>query len=70
VATIAPGIFETPLMAGLPQPVIQEMIKTIPFPKRLGKPVEYARFVLHMIENSMFNGCCVRFDGALRMPPK
>ncbi len=70
VATIAPGIFETPLMAGLPQPVIQEMIKTIPFPKRLGKPAEFAKLVTHIIENTMFNGCCIRLDGALRMPPR
>jgi 3-hydroxyacyl-CoA dehydrogenase/3-hydroxy-2-methylbutyryl-CoA dehydrogenase len=70
VATIAPGIFETPLMSGLPQPVIQEMIKTIPFPKRLGKPAEFAKLVAHIIENTMFNGCCIRLDGALRMPPK
>ena len=70
VTTIAPGLFETPLMAGLPQPVIQEMIKTIPFPKRLGIPVEFARLVIHIIENTMFNGCCIRLDGALRMPPK
>jgi NAD(P)-dependent dehydrogenase (short-subunit alcohol dehydrogenase family) len=70
VVTIAPGLFDTPLMAGLPQAVKDDMAKDVPFPKRLGKPVEYARLVLHIIENAMFNGCCLRFDGALRMPPK
>lgn len=70
VATIAPGLFETPLMAGLPPAVKDGMVKTIPFPKRLGKPAEFAKLVTHIIENTMFNGCCIRLDGALRMPPK
>jgi NAD(P)-dependent dehydrogenase (short-subunit alcohol dehydrogenase family) len=70
VATIAPGLFETPLMAGLPLAVKEEMVKTVPFPRRLGKPVEYARLACHIIENTMLNGCCIRLDGALRMPPK
>ena len=70
VATIAPGLFETPLMAGLPPAVKEEMVKTIPFPRRLGKPVEFAGLVIHIIENTMLNGCCIRLDAALRMPPK
>jgi NAD(P)-dependent dehydrogenase (short-subunit alcohol dehydrogenase family) len=70
VVTIAPGLFETPLMAGLPPAVKEEMVKTIPFPRRLGKPAEFASLVIHIIENTMFNGCCIRLDAALRMPPK
>jgi len=70
VATIAPGLFETPLMAGLPPAVKEGMAQGVPFPRRLGKPVEFARMVLHVIENPMLNGCCIRLDGALRMPPK
>jgi len=70
VATIAPGLFETPLMAGMPPAVKESMAQGVPFPKRLGKPMEYARLVLHIIENPMLNGCCIRLDGALRMPPK
>jgi 3-hydroxyacyl-CoA dehydrogenase/3-hydroxy-2-methylbutyryl-CoA dehydrogenase len=70
VATIAPGLFETPLMAGLPLAVKEGMAQGVPFPRRLGKPVEFARMVLHIIENPMLNGCCIRLDGALRMPPK
>lgn len=70
VATIAPGLFDTPLMAGMPPAVKESMAQGVPFPRRLGKPVEYARLVLHIIENTMLNGCCIRLDGALRMPPK
>lgn len=70
VATIAPGLFETPLMVGLPPAVKEGMAQGVPFPRRLGKPVEFARMVLHVIENTMLNGCCIRLDGALRMPPK
>ncbi len=70
IVTVAPGIFETPMMAGLPQAVKEDMAKTVPFPRRLGKPVEFARMCLHIIENMMLNGCCIRLDGALRMPPK
>lgn len=70
VATIAPGLFDTPLMAGLPQAVKEGMAQGVPFPRRLGRPVEFARMVLHVIENPMLNGCCIRLDGALRMPPK
>ncbi len=70
VVTIAPGIFETPMMAGLPPAVKEDMAKTVPFPRRLGKPVEFAKLALHIIDNIMLNGCCIRLDGALRMPPK
>jgi 3-hydroxyacyl-CoA dehydrogenase / 3-hydroxy-2-methylbutyryl-CoA dehydrogenase len=70
VVTIAPGLFETPLMDGMPPAVKESMAQGVPFPKRLGRPVEYARMALHVIENPMLNGCCIRLDGALRMPPK
>ena len=70
VATIAPGLFETPLMAGLPPAVKEDMAKGVPFPRRLGKPREFARMAIHILENSMLNGCCIRLDGALRMPPR
>ena len=70
IVTIAPGIFETPMMAGLPAAVKEDMAKTIPFPRRLGKPAEFAKVVLHIIDNIMLNGCCIRLDGALRMPSK
>ncbi|HBI47858.1 MAG TPA: 3-hydroxyacyl-CoA dehydrogenase [Smithella sp.] len=70
IVTIAPGIFETPMMAGLPPAVKEDMAKAVPFPRRLGKPQEFAKMVLHIIDNVMMNGCCVRLDGALRMPPK
>jgi 3-hydroxyacyl-CoA dehydrogenase / 3-hydroxy-2-methylbutyryl-CoA dehydrogenase len=70
VVTIAPGLFETPLMAGMPPAVKESMAQGVPFPKRLGKPEEFARMVLHVIDNPMLNGCCIRLDGALRMSPK
>ena len=70
IVTVAPGVFDTPMMAGLPPTVKDDMARMVPFPKRLGKPVEFARMVLHIIENTMLNGCCIRLDGALRMPPK
>jgi NAD(P)-dependent dehydrogenase (short-subunit alcohol dehydrogenase family) len=70
IVTIAPGIFDTPMMAGLPSAVKEDLAKTVPFPRRLGKPVEFAKLAMHIIENTMLNGCCIRLDGALRMPPK
>ncbi|HDQ04192.1 MAG TPA: 3-hydroxyacyl-CoA dehydrogenase [Deltaproteobacteria bacterium] len=70
VATIAPGLFDTPMMAGLPASVKEVMAATVPFPRRLGKPSEYALLAVHIIENPMLNGCCIRLDGSLRMPPK
>lgn len=70
VVTIAPGIMETPMLAGLPEKVRENLSASIPFPKRLGKTAEYARLVLHIIDNSLLNGCVIRLDGALRMAPK
>lgn len=70
VATIAPGLFETPLMAGLPPAVKEDMAQGVPFPRRLGKPGEFARMAIHILGNPMLNGCCIRLDGALRMPPR
>ncbi len=70
IVTIAPGIFDTPMMAGLPPEVKEGMAKTVPFPRRLGNPAEFAQMALHIIENKMLNGCCIRLDGALRMSAK
>jgi len=70
VLTIAPGTFDTPLLGLLPDDQRQALAKDIPFPKRLGKPEEFAALVLHLCENSVMNGETVRIDGALRMPPK
>jgi NAD(P)-dependent dehydrogenase (short-subunit alcohol dehydrogenase family) len=70
VMTIAPGIFDTPLLAGLPEPARLSLGQQVPFPSRLGKPAEYATLVRHIIENEMLNGEVIRLDGALRMAPK
>jgi NAD(P)-dependent dehydrogenase (short-subunit alcohol dehydrogenase family) len=70
VVTIAPGIFSTPMMAGLPQEVQDSLGATVPFPPRLGRPEEFAMFAMHAFENTMLNGEVVRLDGALRMAPK
>ncbi len=70
VVTIAPGLFDTPMLAGLPDPVRDVLAKTVPFPQRLGRPEEYARLAQHIIENAMLNGECIRLDGALRMQAK
>ncbi len=70
VMTIAPGIFDTPLLAGLPEPARQSLGQQVPFPSRLGRPEEYAALVRHIIENEMLNGEVIRLDGALRMAPK
>ena len=70
VNTILPGIFETPLMLGAPQAVKDALAASVPFPKRLGDPREYAHLALTMIENSYFNGEDVRLDGAIRMAPR
>lgn len=67
--TIAPGLFDTPLLRGLPEKVRLELAKDVPFPQRLGKPDEYAHLVQSIIENPMLNGCVIRLDGALRMQP-
>jgi NAD(P)-dependent dehydrogenase (short-subunit alcohol dehydrogenase family) len=70
INTILPGIFETPLMLGAPQNVRDALAASVPFPKRLGKPEEYAHLALTMIENGYFNGEDVRLDGAIRMAPR
>lgn len=70
VCTIAPGLFNTPMMAGLPEQVRVELGKTVPFPSRLGDPYEFAMLVQHIIENPMLNGETIRLDGAIRMPPR
>jgi len=70
VMAIAPGIFETPMMAGMPQDVQDALGASVPFPPRLGRPSEYAALVRHIVENPMLNGEVIRLDGALRMPPR
>ena len=70
VVTIAPGIFDTPLLATLPDPVRASLGKQVPFPSRLGRPPEFAALALHIIENSMLNGETIRLDGAIRMQPR
>ncbi|RMF12310.1 MAG: 3-hydroxyacyl-CoA dehydrogenase [Alphaproteobacteria bacterium] len=68
--TIAPGLFLTPMMKGLPENVQEALGKSVPFPSRLGDPAEYAALARHIIENRMLNGEVIRLDGALRMPPR
>jgi NAD(P)-dependent dehydrogenase (short-subunit alcohol dehydrogenase family) len=70
VATIAPGLFDTPLLAALPEEHRQALGAGIPYPSRLGRPEEYARMVAEIVGNTMLNGETIRLDGALRMPPK
>ncbi len=70
VMTIAPGIFETPMLLGMAQEVQDALGKMVPFPPRLGKPAEYAALVKHIAENEMLNGEVIRLDGAIRMAPK
>ena len=70
VVTIAPGIFETPMMAGLPQDAQDSLGAQVPHPSRLGKPGEYAALVAHIVDNAMLNGETIRLDGAIRMGPK
>ncbi len=70
VVAIAPGIFETPMVAGMPQPVQEALGAAVPFPPRLGRPAEYAALVRHIVENGMLNGETIRLDGAIRMPPR
>ncbi|HEY5334199.1 MAG TPA: SDR family NAD(P)-dependent oxidoreductase [Solirubrobacterales bacterium] len=69
VCAIAPGTFETPLLAGLPQRAREGLAAQVPFPKRLGDPPEFAALVQHVLQNKMLNGEVIRLDGALRMPP-
>ena len=68
--TIAPGLFDTPMMAGLPEAARQSLGAQVPFPSRLGHPEEYAALAKHIIENTMLNGSVIRLDGAIRMTPK
>jgi NAD(P)-dependent dehydrogenase (short-subunit alcohol dehydrogenase family) len=70
VCTIAPGIFDTPLLAALPQESRDALGEQVPHPSRLGAPSEYAELACHIAENAMLNGETIRLDGALRMPPK
>jgi NAD(P)-dependent dehydrogenase (short-subunit alcohol dehydrogenase family) len=70
VCTIAPGIFETPMLLGMPKDVQEALAKQVPFPPRLGKPSDYAQLVKHIVENEMLNGEVIRLDGAIRMAPK
>ncbi len=70
VMTIAPGTFDTPLLAGLPQAARESLAQQVPFPSRLGRPEEYAALVRHIFENEMLNGEVIRLDGAIRMAPK
>jgi NAD(P)-dependent dehydrogenase (short-subunit alcohol dehydrogenase family) len=70
VMTIAPGIFETPMLMGMPEEVREALGKMVPFPSRLGRPNEYAHLARAIIENSMLNGETIRLDGAIRMQPK
>jgi 3-hydroxyacyl-CoA dehydrogenase/3-hydroxy-2-methylbutyryl-CoA dehydrogenase len=70
VCTIAPGTFETPMLATLPEPARKALEASIPFPSRLGRPGEYAALARHIVENPMLNGETIRLDGALRMAPR
>jgi len=70
VVTVAPGIFDTPLLAGLPEAARVSLGQQVPFPSRLGRPSEYGALVRHILENEMLNGEVIRLDGALRMAPK
>ncbi|MBE7941528.1 MULTISPECIES: SDR family NAD(P)-dependent oxidoreductase [Ramlibacter] len=70
VCTIAPGLFSTPLMRQLPEPVQQSLAASIPFPPRLGKPEEFAQLACHIVTNTHLNGEVIRLDGALRMAPR
>jgi NAD(P)-dependent dehydrogenase (short-subunit alcohol dehydrogenase family) len=70
VCTIAPGLFDTPLLAGLPEEARAALGAQVPHPARLGQPDEYAALAAHIVENPMLNGEVIRLDGALRMPPR
>jgi NAD(P)-dependent dehydrogenase (short-subunit alcohol dehydrogenase family) len=70
VVTIAPGLFDTPLMAGPPEKARQSLGEQVPFPPRLGRPEEYAALAAHIVENTMINGEVIRLDGAIRMQPR
>jgi len=70
VVSIAPGLFDTPMLAGLPAPARESLAGTVPYPARLGDPAEYAALVEHIVLNTMINGETIRLDGALRMGPR
>ncbi|HBN30993.1 MAG TPA: 3-hydroxyacyl-CoA dehydrogenase, partial [Rhodobacteraceae bacterium] len=70
VVSIAPGIFKTPMLAGLPQDVQDSLGAQVPFPSRLGEPSEFAALARHIVENAMLNGETIRLDGSIRMAPK
>jgi NAD(P)-dependent dehydrogenase (short-subunit alcohol dehydrogenase family) len=70
VVTIAPGLFETPMMGSLPKEVQEALGKMVPFPPRLGRPAEFASLVAEIVRNEMLNGETIRLDGAIRMAPK
>ena len=70
VCTIAPGTFDTPMLAMLPDEHRQALAAQIPFPSRLGQPAEFAALVRHIVENAYLNGETIRLDGSLRMPPR
>jgi 3-hydroxyacyl-CoA dehydrogenase / 3-hydroxy-2-methylbutyryl-CoA dehydrogenase len=70
VMSIAPGIFDTPMLAGLPEPARVSLGQQVPFPPRLGRPEEYAALVQSIVENTMLNGETIRLDGAIRMAPR
>jgi NAD(P)-dependent dehydrogenase (short-subunit alcohol dehydrogenase family) len=70
VVTIAPGLFDTPLLAALPEEARTALGKSVPYPQRLGQPPEYAQLACHVVENAMLNGETIRLDGALRMAPR
>jgi NAD(P)-dependent dehydrogenase (short-subunit alcohol dehydrogenase family) len=70
VMTIAPGTFDTPMLAGLPKEARESLGSQVPFPPRLGRPKEFAALVRHIVENEMLNGEVIRLDGAIRMTPR
>lgn len=70
VVAVAPGIFDTPMMAGLPEEARESLGSQVPFPRRLGRPEEYAALVRHIVENPMLNGEVIRLDGAIRLAPR
>jgi len=70
VAAILPGLFDTPMFAGLPDDLRQALAANVPFPQRLGDPSEFGALVRHICENDMLNGVCIRLDGAVRLPAR
>jgi NAD(P)-dependent dehydrogenase (short-subunit alcohol dehydrogenase family) len=70
VMTIAPGIFWTPMVDGMPEHIQESLSASIPFPSRLGKPEEFAKLAAHIIESAYLNGSTIRLDGAVRLAPK